>query len=163
VIADKTKKEIEKAKKSHRESVSIGTTHAREILDSRAFRYSTPAQQNHIMADCIAAQAACETAVTGKTHKDQAQLWKQWTTYCSWIGINDPFLDNFTCHALIKLLGAFAIAMQEAHFQHHLMSDWLKAQSQVPSHMYVGPSASTADPIYPWMTTARLDSFYNKN
>jgi hypothetical protein len=28
------------------------------------------------MADCIAAQAARETAVTGKTHKDQARSWK---------------------------------------------------------------------------------------
>jgi hypothetical protein len=68
------------------------------------------------MANCIAAQAAHEKAVTGKTHMDQAWLWKQWTTYCSWIGLNDPFLDNFTCHAQIKLLGAFAMAMREACF-----------------------------------------------
>jgi hypothetical protein len=48
------------------------------------------------MADCIAAQNARETAVTGKTHKDQAQSWTQWTTYCGWIGLSDPFLNNFT-------------------------------------------------------------------
>jgi hypothetical protein len=68
------------------------------------------------MADCIAAQAAHETAVTGKTHKDQAWSWKQWATYCGWIGFNKPFLNGFTCHARIKLLGAFAMDMQEAHF-----------------------------------------------
>jgi hypothetical protein len=48
-------------------------------------------------------------------------------------------------------------------FQDHPMSDWLKAQSQVPSHMYVRPSASRVIPIHPWMTSARLDSFYNEN
>ncbi len=68
------------------------------------------------MADCIAAQAACETAVTGRTHKDQAQSWKQWTTYCSWIGLDNPFLNDFSCHAQTKLLGVFAMAMREAHF-----------------------------------------------
>jgi hypothetical protein len=66
------------------------------------------------MADCIAAQAAREAAVTGKTHQDQAWLWKRWITYCSWIGLEDPFLDNFTHHSRMKLLGAFAMAMQEA-------------------------------------------------
>ncbi len=86
------------------------------ITDSGSFQNSTPAQQNCFMADCIAAQAAIETAVTGKTHQDQAWLWKRWTTYCSWIGLEDPFLDNFTCHAQIKPLGAFAMAMQEAYF-----------------------------------------------
>jgi hypothetical protein len=29
--------------------------------------------------------------------------------------------------------------------------------------MYVRPSASTVDLIYPWMMTTRLDSFDNKN
>ncbi len=48
-------------------------------------------------------------------------------------------------------------------FQDHLMSDWLTAQSKVPFHMYVRPSASTANPTHPWMTTASLDSFYNGN
>jgi hypothetical protein len=68
------------------------------------------------MADCIAAQVAHEIAVTGKTHKDQARSWTRWTTYCGWIGLSDPFLDNFTCHAQIKFLGSFAMAMREARF-----------------------------------------------
>jgi hypothetical protein len=68
------------------------------------------------MADCIAAQVARETAVTGKTHKNQARSWTQWTTYCGWIGLSDPFLANFTCHAGIKLLRAFTMAMQEASY-----------------------------------------------
>jgi hypothetical protein len=68
------------------------------------------------MADCIAAQAAREGAVTEKTHQDQDRLWKRWSTYCSWIGIEDPFLEDFSCHAKTKLLGAFAMAMREAWF-----------------------------------------------
>jgi hypothetical protein len=48
-------------------------------------------------------------------------------------------------------------------FQDHLMTDWLMAQSQVPSHMYVRPSGSTADPTHRSMTTENLDSFYNGN
>jgi hypothetical protein len=48
-------------------------------------------------------------------------------------------------------------------FQDHLISDWLKARSQVLSHMYVRPSASTVNPIHLWMTTERLDFFYNEN
>jgi hypothetical protein len=84
--------------------------------DSRAFCHSTPAQQHYLMAECINVQVARETAVTGKIHKDQARLWTRWTTYCCWIRLLDPFLDNFTCHTQIKLLGAFAMAMREAHF-----------------------------------------------
>ena len=48
-------------------------------------------------------------------------------------------------------------------FQDRLMKDWLTAQSQVPSHMYVRPSGSTADPTRHSMTTENLDSFYNGN
>jgi hypothetical protein len=49
------------------------------------------------------------------------------------------------------------------NFQDHLMSNWLRDLLQVPSHMYLRPSASTANPTQPWATTARLDSFYYEN
>ncbi len=49
------------------------------------------------------------------------------------------------------------------NFQDHLMSNWLMAQSQVPPHMYVRPSANTEDPIHPWMTMESLDFFYNES
>jgi hypothetical protein len=48
-------------------------------------------------------------------------------------------------------------------FQDHLISDWLTAQSKIPLHMYVRPSASTANPNHPWTTTASLASFNNRN
>jgi hypothetical protein len=47
------------------------------------------------------------------------------------------------------------------NFQDHLMSNWLRELLQVPSHMYLRPSASMADPTQPWMT--RLNFFYNGN
>jgi hypothetical protein len=46
-------------------------------------------------------------------------------------------------------------------FQDHLMTDWLTAQSQVPSHMHVRSFVNMGDPTHPWMTTESLDFFYN--
>jgi hypothetical protein len=46
-------------------------------------------------------------------------------------------------------------------FQDHLVTNWLTAQSQVPSHMYVRPFVNTGNPTHPWMTTESLDFFYN--
>ncbi len=46
-------------------------------------------------------------------------------------------------------------------FQDHLMTNWLMAQSQVPSHMYVRPSVNMGNPTHPWMTTESLNFFYN--
>jgi hypothetical protein len=68
------------------------------------------------VADCIAAEVACESTVQQKTHKDQAQSWDRWTTYCGWIGLADTLLTNFLRFAKIKLLGAFAVAMRKAQF-----------------------------------------------
>jgi hypothetical protein len=45
-------------------------------------------------------------------------------------------------------------------FQDHLMSDWLKAQSTVPSRMFARPSGRIADPTLPKTTTYSLASFY---
>jgi hypothetical protein len=75
-----------------------------------------PAQQNYLLADYIAAQAAREAIVMGKTYQDQAWLWKCWITYCCWIRLEDPSFDDFTHHSRIKLLRAFTMAMWEAQF-----------------------------------------------
>jgi hypothetical protein len=55
---------------------------------------STPAQQNYLVADCVAAPVACEGTVQQKIHNDQSWSRKRWTEYCGWIGLSDPFLDN---------------------------------------------------------------------
>jgi hypothetical protein len=46
-------------------------------------------------------------------------------------------------------------------FWDQLMTDWLKAQSQVPFHMYARPSEKTASRIPHLTTTPGLASFYN--
>jgi hypothetical protein len=80
-------------------------------------------------------------------------------------GLDSQTHSSTTSHAMHKSnsLGSLPWLCGKPVFKDHLMSDWLKAQSQVPSHMYFRPSVSTVNPIHPWITTARLDSFYNKN
>ncbi len=70
-----------------------------------------------------------------------------------------------TSHALLKsnCLELLPWICRNLAFQDHLMSDWLTAQLQVPSNMYVRPSMSRADPTHPWTMMASLDSFYNRN
>jgi hypothetical protein len=52
---------------------------------------------------------------------------------------------------------------KKLNFQDHLMFNWLSDLLQVPSHIYLRPSASMANPTQPWTMTARLDSFYIRN
>jgi len=69
------------------------------------------------VADLIASNAACEAAVTRKTHKDQDRAWGRWITYTESIGLgHDPFLDDFTRPQRIRLMGAFAMAYREGRF-----------------------------------------------
>ncbi len=46
-------------------------------------------------------------------------------------------------------------------FWDQLMTDWLKAKSQVPFHMYVQPSEKTASQTHPLTKMPGLDSFYS--
>ncbi len=80
-------------------------------------------------------------------------------------GLDSRTQSSTTSHAMHESnsSGPLPWLCKKPVFQDHLMSDWLKAQSQVPSYTYVRPSASTVNPIHPWTTTARLNSFYNKN
>jgi hypothetical protein len=58
-------------------------------------------------------------------------------------------------------LCCFVLALREGRFQDRLMNDWLRAQSAVPSRMFVRPSGKTIDPILQKTTTYSLTSFYN--
>jgi hypothetical protein len=69
------------------------------------------------VADLLAANVACEAAVTGKTHKDNYRVWRRWLQYSNSIGLGDnPFLDGFSRYQQIRLMGAFAMAYREGHF-----------------------------------------------
>jgi len=45
-------------------------------------------------------------------------------------------------------------------FRQHVMNPWLKAQSEVPSRMWLRPSGRTTDRTPPWMKTTSLADFY---
>jgi hypothetical protein len=90
--------------------------HTLSIIDSAQFQDSMPAQQSYLAADCVPAQVARVVAVQQKTHNDQSRLWNRWTEYCGWMGLSDPFLDNFPCPSRIKHVGTFAMAMRKARF-----------------------------------------------
>ena len=49
---------------------------------------------------------------------------------------------------------------ERGDFRDRLMRSWLKAQSEVPSHMWHRPSGRMIDPTKPVTTTENLDDFY---
>ncbi len=89
------------------------------------------------MFDCIAAQITHESAVQWGTHTKQARVWKQWGEYNKLIGNNNFFLESFTWHQGIKLVGVFALALREGQFSgnHH---DKLVEKTVTDSIQYVG-------------------------
>jgi hypothetical protein len=68
------------------------------------------------MVDCIAAEITRESAVQRGTHAKQALAWKRWCKYNSCIGSKDLFLESFSKHQRIKIVGAFALALWEGWF-----------------------------------------------
>jgi hypothetical protein len=52
---------------------------------------------------------------------------------------------------------------EKEYFWDQLMTDWLKAQSQVPFHMYARPSEKTASQTHPSTKMPGLDSFYSNS
>jgi hypothetical protein len=84
---------------------------------SLSIQDSTTAQQNILVANCIAAQNACEIAVQRGTHENQDRVWRRWKDYCSSIRIKDDlFLTYFTRDQQTRLVGAFVLAVREARF-----------------------------------------------
>jgi hypothetical protein len=69
------------------------------------------------MADLITVETSREGALTGSTHKNHAWLWCQFTKYLGTICIGqDVFLDSFTRSQQNKIIGTFAMALQEGRF-----------------------------------------------
>ncbi len=84
---------------------------------SLSLRDLTTAQQHILVADCVAAQIVCERVVQRGTLKMQDKAWRRLKDHCSSIGIKDDlFLTNFTRDQQTRLIGAFAMAVQEARF-----------------------------------------------
>jgi hypothetical protein len=73
--------------------------------------------KNHLVADCVAAQITNEQAVERGTHEKQAWAWRRWKEYIESIKIKkDKYLVNFTREQQHTIIGAFALALQEARF-----------------------------------------------
>ena len=69
------------------------------------------------MADCVAAQIACERAVERGTHEKQDRAWRRWKEYTCSIGIKeDLVLKNFSREHRHIIIGAFAMVVREARF-----------------------------------------------
>ena len=66
------------------------------------------------MADLVASETACERAVQGSTHENQARAWDRWETWCDSVGLEDNFLlCYFSKGQRIRLVGAFAMAVRQ--------------------------------------------------
>jgi hypothetical protein len=131
------------------------------ITDSAAFRDSTPAQQNYLVADYVAAQVAHESTIQQKHTRTSLGCGTDGQSTADGLDSWTPSLMTLPTPQGSNLLAPLPWLCARQDFQDHLMNDWLTAQSQVPSHMYVRPSANSNDPTHPWMTTESLDSFYN--
>jgi hypothetical protein len=68
------------------------------------------------MVDYIAAETTRESAVWQGTHAKQARAWKRWCKYNKCIENNDLFLKHFSRDQRIKIICAFALALQEGRF-----------------------------------------------
>jgi hypothetical protein len=85
-------------------------------LGAQPLQNCTTAQQNCLVADLAAVEAAHQRAVQGSTHKNQAWAWRRWNKYCKSIGLINAYLDNFSHNQQIKLMGVFPIAMCKRPF-----------------------------------------------
>jgi hypothetical protein len=84
---------------------------------SNAFSHSTTTQQNQLVADLVAAETACEGAVTGNTHENQAWLWRRFTKYLDSIGLShDPYLEFFSQPQRNRIIRAFAMALWQGQY-----------------------------------------------
>ncbi len=113
------------------------------------------------MADLIAAVTARERAVTGATHKDQAQAHQRWMEYLDSIGLaHDPYLDGFTRCQRNLIICAFVTEKSETDdFQVILSKPWLQEQSEIPFQVYARPSGETVDLTHPKTRIFNLVSF----
>jgi hypothetical protein len=87
------------------------------LAASTAFSNSTIAQQNQLVADLVAAETSHERAVTGSTHKNHTRSWHRFSRYLESIRIgHNIFHDSFTRSQQNKIIGAFAMALQQGQF-----------------------------------------------
>jgi hypothetical protein len=111
------------------------------------------------VADCVAAQIACERAVERGTHEKQDRAWRRWKEYTCSIGIKeDLVLKNFSREHRHIIIGAFAMVVREARFS-RASHEQLATGTVKDTVQYVCVGTQT----HPSTTTGCLHSFYSKN
>ncbi len=89
------------------------------------------------MADLSTAKTTREGAVERGTHEKQARAWRRWNTCCESIGLeHNLFLDGFTRHQRIKILGAFAVALRNGRFSKRANGTMASKSSKIPSTLW---------------------------
>jgi hypothetical protein len=69
------------------------------------------------MTDLSTALAACQAAVGGGTHKNNAWSWNHYVEYCDSIGLGgNYFLDGMPRQHQIEIMGVFAVAVLQGQF-----------------------------------------------
>ncbi len=143
-----------------RQQLDRGWTHLNSFwfcpqTDAHHFQDCTIAQRNCLVADLTAVNVAHQRAVQGSTHKNQAQAWRQWLKYDgSTLTLRDLINTNRSS-SWVPLLWLWVRDNFLA-----TMTNWLREQSKVPSHLWFQPSWRTEDQTQQKMKIWGLDSFY---
>jgi hypothetical protein len=101
------------------------------------------------VADLASATAARQTAVGGNTLDNEIRAWNRFSEYCKSIRLGDNFfLEDMSRTHRIEII---------------VMLPWLKAQSQIPSTMWLWSSGKTGTTTQNGTLSATLHNFYGVN
>ena len=87
------------------------------LTGSLSFRDYSVTERNNLVADCVAAQIACEHAVEQGTQEKKDWAWRRWKEYIQSIKIKDNvLLEYFSREHRHIIIGVFAMGVREARF-----------------------------------------------
>jgi len=116
------------------------------------------------MADLASAMDARQTAVGGNTLVNETRAWNRYSEYCQSIGLGDNLvLEDMSRTHQIKSSEVLPWLCVKDDFFDHVMLPWLKAQSQIPSTMWLRSSGNTGTMTQNGTLSATLHDFYGVN
>ena len=121
--------------------------------------------QRDCFLDCLAgADAARHEAVTTATAEKHALAWSRWTEFLQLIGTGDDvFLDKASPRDRAQSFSApLPTPSDRPAFRGQSFRDWLRRQSETPSHVCARPSGTTSAGTQGKTTSASLHSFYSE-
>jgi hypothetical protein len=123
--------------------------------DANTFQHCTSTQRDRLVADLIAAETYRQEKRTKIGRSEDGQCTpnpSDSATTSSLMASREP-VDSNSWEGLPWLC-------EREDIRGQLMRSWLKAQSEVPSHMWLRPSGIMTGPTPPKTTMASLDAFY---